>query len=333
MDQPAALQRVIDAYTGAAGQARWARVPAGGERPLLVGMGASYHSALLGAHLLERRGVAAEAREAAELLHTERSPALAQATALVYLSQSGASGEVAPLLERLPPGTPLIAVTNAEHSALAQGAQAVLPLLAGEEETVATKTYLNSLALLWLLAGHWSADAGAQAALAAAQARVARLLAEAEQIAQQAVERLGAAQSLAFIGAGPQAVTARQCAMMFMEWVKRPAVSASVGAFRHGPIEIAQPGLGAVLFAPPGPAYETTLRLAAELEGYGVTVVLVECGHMRRLAEPVPQDSGLDPALAPLVDVVPVQLFVEALARARGLPGAFRRISKVVTHL
>jgi glutamine---fructose-6-phosphate transaminase (isomerizing) len=301
-----------------------------------VGMGASYHSARLGAHFLEQRGVAAAAREASELLYQDRS-VLEQATALVYISQSGASGEVAPLLERRPAGTPVIALTNAEDGPLSQRADFVLPLLAGDEQTVATKTYLNSVALLWLLSARWSADLGAeaalQAALQAAQQRLVALIAEGEATARWWVEQLGPAQSLAFLGAGPQAVTARHCAMMAMEWLKVPALNATLGAFRHGPLEIAEAGLGAVLFAVPGPAYHSAVRLAEELHSYGVTALLVEYGQARSVGDPTAATAGFEAALAPLVDVVPVQLFVEALARERGLPGAFRRIAKVVKEL
>jgi glucosamine--fructose-6-phosphate aminotransferase (isomerizing) len=372
-DQPAALQRVIETYTGEAGRARWPLVPGPGARPVLVGMGASYHCALLGAHFLERRGVAATALEASEVLYQDRSP-LEQASALVYISQSGASGEVGPLLDRRPAGTPLIALTNDDDSPLARRADVVLPLLAGDEQTVATKTYLNSLALLWLLAARWSAEADAEAALQAAHARVSALVAEHAATARWWVERLGSAKSLVFLGSGPQAVTARHGAMMAMEWLKVPALSATLGAFRHGPLEIAEAGLGAVLFAAPGPAYESAVRLAEELAGYGTTVVVVEGGEAADLtphppslegrgclspattgegtdslsqegSKALPEKSaksqmaapaepvGFDAALAPLVDVVPVQLFVEALARERGLPGEFRRISKVVRQV
>ena len=332
LDQPAALQRVIDTYTGPAGRERWARLPERGGRPVLVGMGASYHSALLGAHFLERRGITAVAREAADLLY-EDGPVLAQATALLYISQSGASGEVAPLLERLPAGTPVIALTNDEHSLLARRADTMLPLLAGDEQTVATKTYLNTLALLWLLAARWSGDDQvADNGLVAAHEHITALLAQGAKLARRWAERLRPAKTLAFLGTGPQAVTARQCAMMAMEWLKVPALSASVGAFRHGPLEIVEPGLGAVLFAAPGPAYASTLRLAEELDGYGATVVVVENGQTRGLDDPAERE-GVNDELAPLVDVVPVQLFIEALARERGLVGAFRRISKVVKHV
>ena len=335
LEQPAALQRVIDAYTGPAGRERWAQLRAGGARPVLVGMGASYHSALLGTHFLERQGLAATAHEATDLLQAEHSPVLQQASALVYVSQSGASGEVLPLLERLAPGTPIIALTNDEHSPLAQRAHRVLPLYAGEEQTVASKTYVNTVALLWLLAARWSgaADDRADRALVAAHARIVGLLAQGEALAQRWVRQLGAAKPLIFLGSGAQAVTARQCAMTAMEWLKAPALSASVGAFRHGPLEIVEPGVGAVVFAAPGPAYASTLRLAEELDRYGATVLLVESGQTRALDEPATEDTDFEAALAPLVDVVPVQLFVEALARERGLPGEFRHITKVTTHV
>jgi glucosamine--fructose-6-phosphate aminotransferase (isomerizing) len=269
--------------------------------------------------------------EATELLYGDGA-GLRDATALIYVSQSGASGEVAPVLERLTPGTPVLGLTNDEHSRLAQRADFVLPLLAGDEQTVASKTYVNTLALLWLLAARWAEAPDGAVALAAAQARVADLLARGEAVARHWIDRLGTAQTLVFLGGGAQAVTARQCAMMAMEWLKVPVLSFSVGAFRHGPLEIVEPGLGVVVFAPPGPAQESTVRLADELEGYGATVLRVACGHTLGLDEPGEAET-LNAELAPLVDVVPVQLFVEALARERGLPGEFRRISKVVSQV
>jgi fructoselysine-6-P-deglycase FrlB-like protein len=96
-------------------------------------------------------------------------------------------------------------------------------------------------------------------------------------------------------------------------------------------MEIVEAGLGAVLFAAPGRAFEATERLAEELRRDGAAVMLVEGGYGRTPGEPRPEADRV--ALAPLVNVVPVQLFVEALARARGLPGQFRRITKVVKQV
>src|SRR5258706_282108 len=76
---------------------------------------------------------------------------LGQAQHIGYISQSGASAEVAPVLDGLSPAARVTALTNDAGSPLARRAQAVLPLLAGDEQTVATKTFANSVAALWLL--------------------------------------------------------------------------------------------------------------------------------------------------------------------------------------
>ena len=189
--------------------------------------------------------------------------------------------------------------------------------------------------MLWLLGQHWARGLGPAdfATLDGLADRLAALLEPASGIGQQWAEHMAAARAYALIGAGPQAVTARHAAMIIMEWLKVPAVSATAGAFRHGPIEIAQPGLGVVVFAAPGPAYATSCQLAQELQSYGASVLMVEHGHARLPTELGPADHLAEPNLALLLDVVPIQLFVEALARARGLAPGFRHIAKVVDHL
>jgi glutamine---fructose-6-phosphate transaminase (isomerizing) len=334
MGQPAALQRLLDEYAAPEGRRVLAAVPPA-SRPVLLGMGASYHSALLAARHMNSLGFAAQALEATDVLYGGDGP-LAAAGPLVYISQSGSSGEIAPLLAGLPPNQPLVALTNDERSPLAHHAQVVLPLLAGDEQLVATKTYLNSIALLWLLAHQWAGALGADAfdAVGRVRQRLAALLAEGPALVGRWAEVMAPAQAFVCIGSGQQAPTARQAAMMTMEWLKLPALSSTVGAFRHGPLEIAQPGLGVVVFVAPGPAYESSCRLAQTLQGYGASVLLIENGRVRGPGEPAAAD-GLPPAehLSPLVDIVPAQLLVEALARQRGVAPGFRHIDKVTTLL
>src|SRR5438876_9434440 len=78
--------------------------------------------------------------------------------AAIGISQSGASPDVvAVLAEARRQGRPTLAITNDPASPLAHTADWILPLHAGEERAVAaTKTYLNSLAAVALLAaaGH-----------------------------------------------------------------------------------------------------------------------------------------------------------------------------------
>jgi fructoselysine-6-P-deglycase FrlB-like protein len=122
-------------------------------------------------------------------------------------------------------------------------------------------------------------------------------------------------------------------AMMLSEWARVPALGTGAGAFRHGLIEIVEPGVGVVLFAAPGPGYASTCALAEELRGYGATVLIVEHGRSRAVGERAPAPLVGDEFLAPLLDIVPVQLFTAALAVARGAGTSFRHISKVVTQI
>ena len=331
--QPQALHHLAATYSSLEGRARLAAVPAT-PPTWLFGMGASYHAALMGAHHLRQRGVPAQADEAAEALLDE-TDRLSRVEHVVYISQSGASAEVLPLLDHLPPAAHVTALTNAMDSPLAQRSQTVLPLLAGDEQTVATKTFANSVAALWLLGHHWTRGLHLAdfAALDGVADRLAALIEQAPRVAGHWLEQLASAQSFALIGAGRQAITARHAAMVVMEWLKVPAVSATVGAFRHGPIEVAQPGLGVVVFVAPGPAYASSCQLAEELRRYGASVLVVEQGRARRPDEATAATESLDAGLAPIVDIVSVQLFVEALARHRGLAPGFRHIAKVVTRL
>jgi glutamine---fructose-6-phosphate transaminase (isomerizing) len=328
LGQPAALLRLVEDYAAEPGRRRLAAVPAA-ERPVFVGMGASFHAAQIAVQQLASLGIAAQAVEATDALYAPEL--LRSGQPIVYISQSGASGELGPLLDQLPSRTPVVAVTNNPDSPLAQRAAVVLPLLAGPEETVATKTYLNSLAVLWLLARQWHGrlDPGAFAALRSVQRQLARQLADAPAIADHWLSRFGAADVFVFVGSGLEAVTARQSAMMLLEWLKQPALAYSTGAFRHGPIEVVGPNVGCVLFATPGPAYEATQRLAGELADYGAPVLVVERGTFAGAA--LAAEPEIPAGLAPLLDVLPVQIFIEAAARQSGLPLGFRHIQKVVT--
>jgi glucosamine--fructose-6-phosphate aminotransferase (isomerizing) len=136
-----------------------------------------------------------------------------------------------------------------------------------------------------------------------------------------------------FLGHGPHAATARQAAMILAERARVAALGTSVGAFRHGPIEVAQPGVGVVMFAGAGPAATSASALAAELREHGARVLLVDHGRTRGLDEPAGTPPEFDEYLAPILDIIPAQLFADALACERGIEPKFRYIGKVVTRL
>ncbi len=330
--QPEALRTLARFYADA-GRARLATAARSISAPLLTGMGASYHAAAAMLPYWHHLGIGGAAAEATDLIYYGDWQR-AHAGAVVYLSQSGASAEVAPLADRLPHGATLIGVTNDATSLLARRAAQVLPIVAGAETLVACKTYINSLAALWLL-GRGAAgvtDGSEMVALDAIADRIATVLARGEAITARWLEALGDAERLVFVGHGPQAITARHGAMMAAEWAKRSVLAMGVGAFRHGFIEIVQPGDGGVVFASPGAGAASARALAAEIGAYGGRTLVVVQGETYTPADAPRTDSG-EQWLSPLLDVIPAQLFVHALAAASGVPPGFRRISKVTTQL
>jgi glucosamine--fructose-6-phosphate aminotransferase (isomerizing) len=303
------------------------------DRVLLTGMGASYHAALWGSYVLQARGIWAIALQTSDLIYYSSS-LLHGIDMVVFISQSGASAEVLPFIRLLPPGVDLVAITNDPQSPLASSAQTVLPLMAGSEASVATRTFLNSLACLWLLAHGWQhgrAGQDSQVLLRLAD-RVEELLNPAAAAAAIWVETLSAAKQLFFLGHGPHMATARQAAMMLGEWAKHLSIGTSIGAFRHGLIEIVDAATNVVIFGASGATDPSALALAGELRSYGAAVLPVIEGKL----VPMGVDSAVrefDEMLSPFLDVIPAQLFAEAMARHLGIAPGFRHISKVVQQL
>jgi len=329
-EQPAALRRLVDHYRGA-----WTSLFRGIDHalpPLLTGMGASYHAASIATLNMQRYGLAAFSVEAIDLLNYS-SMLLTASRPLIFVSQSGGSGEVIPVTDKLPDHTTLIAITN-ESSALAKRAKHVLPILAGSEALVATKTFVNSYAVLWMLSRQWiGAWDGSEFDTLAHLADVADQLLNADEIAAHWLDLFGRVDTFIFAGHGPHYWTARQAAMMAGEWSKVSVLSTSIGAFRHGLIESVTPRTGLILFTAPGATLASTLKLANELNAHQVPVLIVSAGQTYLRTADVPDQVITDEFLSPLLDTITAQRFIQRLAEQRGVEPGFRYISKVVTEL
>ena len=331
--QPAALRALAAAYQQPAARKLLLAHPPGGQ-PLFLGMGASHHAGLLAARHLQRTGIAALALEAADLLQPG-NVWLQRAETVVFVSQSGASAEVQPVCAQLRAASALLAITNEPHSLLARTARTVLALHAGAEATVSSKTYVNSLALLWLLARAWQGrlDTAAFDELARVADHIEQMLENCTGIAARWLAEVGSADWQVFVGQGAPAVTARQSAMMVNEWAKGHALAHSVGSFRHGPIESADTRMGAVLFAAPNEYQAMTARLATDLHGYGCRVLLVQGGEAFAPGQPLPGAAPCDEFLLPIIDTVAAQIYVDSLTTAHHVTEGFRYISKVTAEL
>jgi len=153
-EQPEALRRLLDHDD------EFARVAASlrerGQLVRFVGHGSSDNAATYGVYAFGLLAGLTALRDSIALsVYFDARRDMAGST-VVGLSQSGRTPDVIEYVRRARlDGAFTVAVTNDTDSELASSAEAVLPLSAGAERAVAaTKTYLNQVAALALLAGH-----------------------------------------------------------------------------------------------------------------------------------------------------------------------------------
>jgi glutamine---fructose-6-phosphate transaminase (isomerizing) len=332
-DQPTALAALvgcgIDADTRQLLTRPW-------ERIVLTGMGSSHYVALPTWRALVGRGRAAWAVDTGDLI--ENTGLLTPKTLLIATSQSGASGEMVELLDRMEGAHgarvgAVVGVTAAETSPLATRSHAFVALRSGAEATVSTKSYLNSLVVHHQLIDVFHGSDTTRDVLEGVIDDVAAVLDKdaVAGVGQQILQ--GASPRTAAIGKGDSAATSLYAALIKKESSKVPLEGFVGGEFRHGPYELAGPGLTAFLYTAGAPAGDTTLpTLAEDLVASGATVYAVG-GPSLPGVHPihVPRGSQLS-ALAGSA-VVAEQIAV-SLARANDVvPGDFIFGSKITTAL
>jgi glucosamine--fructose-6-phosphate aminotransferase (isomerizing) len=300
------------------------------QRVVLTGMGASYWAAYPAWLALVTAGLPAVWVDTAELLHYARG-SLGERTLLFAFSQSGQSVEIVSLLDTNT--GPVLAVTNDLQSPLVAVAEIALPIHAEPEQTVSTRTYLNSLAVGQLAA----------CALSGNDPQVLRnelhqtadsleiYLKDWEKHLEQIQTRLGLPETLAILGRGPSLASAMAGALIQMEAAKFPALGLQTGEFRHGPIEIARPGVHVIVLAGPPETVSANRKIYQDLKAYQAQPHWVDCSLPAKPEKndlPAPVVGGL--AGLPLAEIVPLQLLSVHLAQARGIqPGKFNFIGKV----
>ena len=125
------------------------------ERVVLIGMGTSFHAAMIGRTYIEQlAGLPAEVDNASEYRY--RQPILDASTLVIAVGQSGETVDtLAAMHEARQHGAKVVAVCNTPGSQATRVADGTVFMRCGPEIAVAsTKTFLGSLTALYLLACH-----------------------------------------------------------------------------------------------------------------------------------------------------------------------------------
>lgn len=256
-------------------------------------------------------------------------------SAVIALSQSGRTPDVVEYVTRTRRrGALTIALTNEPDSELAAAADATIPLCAGPERSVAaSKTYMNELAALALLAG---GAAGRGKEIAEGLRAVAERLAGALGPLEQAV----AAPAVAFayvgrmyvIGRGLEFASAREIALKLTETCRVAAEPLTATDLAHGPVAALDSLFPVWVIASHDESLPAVIDGVARVREAGATVVAsgTAAAEIEGAAYRLPVPQPPIPVLSPLLSVVPGQLFAASLARAKGLdPDHPERLTKV----
>jgi glucosamine--fructose-6-phosphate aminotransferase (isomerizing) len=333
-EQPAALLRVLghaDEFAAVAATAR----RRGLTTVRMVGHGSSDNAASYGVYAFGLLPRWTALRDSISLSVYYGAEIDLRGSCVVALSQSGRTPDVLEYVERARArGAFTIAITNEPESALGHAAEAVLPLDAGPEHAVAaTKTYTAQVAALALLAGH---AAGSGPAIADGIRAVAELLEDLLPTLERRLSELAVA--LAFvgrmfvIGRGPEFATAREIALKLLETCQIAAEPLTATDLAHGPVAALDPLFPVWAVATDDESLDVVVEAAARVRDAGGTLIASgpAAAAIADAQYYLPLPRPPEPLLAPLLSVVPGQLFAGAVARAKGLdPDSPRGLSKI----
>lgn len=265
----------------------------------------------------------------------ERTPDL-EGALVVGISQSGESPDlVAVLAEGRKQGRPTLAITNEPGSPLAEQADMVVNIGAGNELAVAaTKTYTAQLLAVAMLSAALDPDHD-QDELAILPSHAEAMLASENVIASVAAD-FADMRACAVLGRGFNHSTAYEWALKVQEVTYALAHPYSTADFRHGPIAVVEPGFPILAVAPDGPLFSDMFELLAEVKGLHSRVVAIsnqqEALEAVRYGIPLPET--MPEWMSPIVAIIAAQLFTYHLGTVKGLdtdhPRGLSKVTRTV---
>jgi len=330
--QPAAVAATLDALLPLAGEIE--RLGDGCRHVLFIARGSSDNAAVYGQYLCSVRAGRLATLASPSVATAYRARVDLEGVLAVAVSQSGRTEEIVATQDWARScGARTVAVTNDGGSPLASDADLALVTQAGEELAVpATKTFTTQLAALAVLGLALGGDRDGLQALRGVPDAMVRAL-EAAAAAEALAERLTYVQQLVVSARGYAYAIARELALKLEEACYVTALGLSYADLEHGPIAVVDADTPALLIAAEHDgamlaAMTALARRCAEDGGhvYGIGGD-AEFTAACRAALP---EVALPAWLSPLSLVVPGQLLVEALARAKGIdPDVPRGLRKV----
>jgi len=251
-----------------------------------------------------------------------QKPPLLKNALVIGISQSGQSPDIISVLEEgNKQGCLTMAITNEPDSPLANAANFVIDIHAGDEKAVAaTKTYTTQLMAVAMLASAMAGEENNWAELSRVEGWMRQVLKLDDHIAN-VVQRFRYINHTVVLGRGFNYCTAFEWALKLKELTYIVAVPYSYADFQHGPIALVERGFPVMVVSPQGAVYKPSLEMIAKLknEFHAELVVISNDQAALQVAQsPISLPVGIPEWVSPLISILPAQLFTYHLTVAKG---------------
>jgi glucosamine--fructose-6-phosphate aminotransferase (isomerizing) len=300
------------------------------KRIILIGCGTSWHAALVGEYLIETYArIPVEVEYASEFRY--RNPILSADDVVIAISQSGETSDTLVALRMAKErGATILGVCNVVGSSIARETDAGVYTHAGIEIGVAsTKAFTAQVTVITLFALKLAFAKGEIAEtlyheiiqeLTEIPEKIRTILATHLKIKEIASKYKDASNAL-YLGRGALFPVALEGALKLKEISYMHAEGYAAGEMKHGPIALVDDNLPVVVVAPKDHYYEKIVSNIQEVKarkGNIIAVVTEGDTVLKEMVNDVFEIPESHTAVAPLLAIIPLQLFSYYIAAMRG---------------
>lgn len=300
------------------------------EKIYIVACGTAYHAGIVGKYIIEKLAkIPVEVDLASEFRY--RDPIINEKHLVIIISQSGETIDTLfALREAKNKGAKILSIVNVVGSSIARESDNVLYTWAGPEIAVAsTKAYNTQLSALYLIALDFAVKKGTIDAqtldtqiknLRMLPDAIERILSNREDI-QKFASRHYNAKSIFYIGRGLDYALSMEGSLKLKEISYIHSEAYAGGELKHGTIALIEEGTLVVCSMTQDYLFEKMLSNVKEVKARGAVVMAItqeKNKHISDIVDTVITIPDVDPFVAPVAAITPMQLFAYYMAVQKG---------------
>ena len=300
---------------------------------VFTGMGSSTFVGYVARTLLSRKGIRASVCETKEYISTN-SKTMREDSMLFLVSQSGTSKEIMDFCaDHLKSDHNVGIITNYPDQPLYGHGEVKFLIHAGQEYNTSSKSFTNTVATVLYICNVIIKSKGFEpydfSGIVSEYAKIVEDLVNADSGALS--EFLADAAYVCYIGGGASYCTAHQAELITEEAANMFSTRYLPAQFLHGPIELINERFYAIAFDFSDETRAEIDRAVDSVISFGGKICVltnrdIELDDPRFLSIKIPVENEF---YAPLVEIVPIELFINQLGLKRGKnPGILSRVHK-----